>query len=335
MATSRVPGIQGRFLFDFYGPDDAPGIVGQRDNRCYRDSPGVLGLNDWASWVSAPHLPRQPVATGQCACNRDITLDELCSIYKAQKRSKCESFLPALNATFKAYGMNSCLRKAHFLAQVGHESGELTYVAETLPKGKKEADVYDGYKGRGLLQITYKKNYQAYGKVVNHDFTDDHRVDLEDPKWATDSAGNYWTTHNNVDLNGYADKNDLLAVTARVNGGYNGFADRLTHLKRGFTVLKVRDCPTVKIGKEDYVEFAKSDVYANDVYSFGWGCWNDPKGGKAGVKPQLPADRKAGYARYLEFRALQLKLPVAQQPTKKHYGFTVKEMDALAKEGVK
>jgi hypothetical protein len=49
----------------------------------------------------------------------------------------------------------------------------------------------------------------------------------------------------------------------------------------------------------------------------------------------VPADREAGYARYLEFRALQLKLPVAQQPTKKHYGFTVREMDALAREGVK
>ena len=49
----------------------------------------------------------------------------------------------------------------------------------------------------------------------------------------------------------------------------------------------------------------------------------------------VPADRKAGDARYLEFRASQLKLPVAQQPTKKHDGFTAKEMDALANEGMK
>jgi hypothetical protein len=53
------------------------------------------------------------------------------------------------------------------------------------------------------------------------------------------------------------------------------------------------------------------------------------------VAGEEPPFGNVGYARYLEFRASQLKLPVAQQPTKKHYGFTVKEMDALAKEGVK
>ena len=335
MATSRIPGFQGQFQFDFYGLENTPGLMGHRGDMCYRDSPGLLGLNDWAAWRAMPTLPPQTTATGACACNRDITLDELCKIYPAQKRKKCEEYLPAINATFKTYSINTCLRKAHFLAQIGHESGELTYSAEVLPKGKKEADVYDGYKGRGLMQITYKKNYEAYGKVVNHDFTGDHKVDLEDPKWATDSAGNYWTTHNNTDLNTFADKNDLLAVTAHVNGGYNGFADRLAHLKRGFTTLKVRDCTTVKVDKDDYVPFAKSDVYSNDTYSFGWGAWNDPKTGKAGVKPQSPADKKAAYTRYLEFRDEQLKLPVAKQPTKKHYGYTPKEMEKLAREGIK
>jgi putative chitinase len=278
---------------------------------------------------------QQHVASGTCACNRDITLDELCRIYTAQKRAKCETYLPSLNATFRTYGMSTCLRKAHFLAQIGHESGELTYSAEVLPKGKKEADVYDGYKGRGLLQITYKQNYEAYGKVVDHDFTGDHRVDLEEPKWATDSAGNYWTTHNNIDLNPYADKNDLLAVTARVNGGFNGFADRLEHLKRGFTVLHVRECLYIAVGAEDYLPFTESNVYDSTVYSFAWGCWNDPKSGKVGVKPQSPAQKKAGYLRYLEFRDEELKLPAAKRSTKKHYGFNPAEMEALARAGVK
>ncbi len=336
MANSRGPGPLGPLQQLYFGPSDIPGVLGIGANVCYRDSPGVLGIGDWAAYTTYAHLPpEEPHAAGACACKRDITLDELCGVYKAQKRAKCEEYLSSLNATFKAYNMTTCLRKAHFLAQIGHESGELHYTAEVLPKGKKEADVYDGYKGRGLLQITYKANYQKYGKAVNHDFTGDHRTDLEEPKWATDSAGNYWTTHNNEDLNTFADKNDLLAITAHVNGGFNGFSDRLSLLKAGFKALKVRDCKDVKIEKDDYLAFAKSVIYGNDVHSFAWGAWNDPASKKTGVKPQSADDRKAGYARYLEFRAEQLKLPLAKQPKKKHYGFDVKKMDELANAGVK
>lgn len=39
-------------------------------------------------------------------------------------------FSTALNATFVRYEINSVLRAAAFLAQIGHESGELHYVRE-------------------------------------------------------------------------------------------------------------------------------------------------------------------------------------------------------------
>jgi hypothetical protein len=78
-----------------------------------------------------------------CGCSRDISLDELCKVFSRQSRKKCEQYLPHINSTCRKYGITTCLRKAHFLAQVGHEPGELRYTAEVLRKGMKEFEVYD------------------------------------------------------------------------------------------------------------------------------------------------------------------------------------------------
>lgn len=303
----------------------------------HRDSPGALGVNDLADFV-ANRLGLKVAASGSttplaspCACQRDLTLDELCAVYRHQKRERCKTFLPHLNATFRAYQISSCLRKAHFLAQVGHESGELRYVAEVLPKGKKEADVYDGYKGRGLIQTTYKRNYEAYGNAVKHDFTGDHRTDLEEPKWAADSAGYYWTTGAKADLNALADKNDLLALTVRVNGGFNGFSDRASLLAAGLKALQVKACTTVKLGDAAYLPFAQSAIYAEKAAAFAWGAWNDPASLKHGIRPQSEVDRRAGYKRYIQLREAENWNPKA----KARYGFKLEKMDELAKAGVK
>ena len=47
-----------------------------------RNSPGTLGYNDWAGFVgSVCSLVSPAAATGMCACNRDMTLNELCAIF--------------------------------------------------------------------------------------------------------------------------------------------------------------------------------------------------------------------------------------------------------------
>jgi len=283
-----------------------------------------------------PYAPiQQKPNPTKCACNRSITLLELCAIFSKQKKSICEKYLPLLNDTFVKYNINSCLRKAHFLAQVGHESGELHYTAEQLKKGVLESSVYDGYKGRGLIQLTWKKNYVDYGNKTKHDFLGDHKKDLEEPKWATDSAGWYWTSEN-ANLNLLADKNDLLAITAHVNGAFNGFEDRKNQLLAAFEHLKVKTCKTVGIGNATYLPFTSSQIYDNLLFAFAWGCWNDDKTNKKGVNKSI-TERKAGYQRFLDkFNAL----PAAQQDKftkdkRKHYGYEYKEMLNLAKEGIK
>jgi predicted chitinase len=319
-----------------------PGPLGQNDAASpdvpwwfQGNSPGPLGCNDHAdpglATAAVEHLAGPtPIASQNlsCACDRDITLDELCKVFAKQKRKVCEQYLPHINATFRTYGISTCLRKSHFLAQIGHESGELLYAAEVLGKKVKEAEVYDGYKGRGLIQLTWGRNYKAYGKKVSHDFSGEHRKELDQPAWATDSAGWFWTSGGGQDLNALADKNDLLAITARVNGAFNGFEDRRTHLQLAQKTLKVNECKTACIGSQTFRPFKDSDCYNNIVQAFAWRCWNDLKSGKSGVA-RSAAEMKNGYLRFLD---MTKDAGQKQWKLRHHFGFSPEKMLALATE---
>ncbi|HET6421539.1 MAG TPA: glycoside hydrolase family 19 protein [Geobacteraceae bacterium] len=139
-----------------------------------------------------------------------------------------------------AYSINTPLRMAHFLAQVGHESGELRYCEEIASgdayEGRKDlgnTQPGDGrrFKGRGLIQLTGRANYIAYGKARGIDYTTDQGAKLlaDDPETAVDVACWFWTTHN---LNAFADKDDIITITKRINGGLNGLDNRKANLER-------------------------------------------------------------------------------------------------------
>jgi predicted chitinase len=351
MARSQSQGPKGFTPHGNHIPENLPGPIGSVDAskinfmELYRDSPGPLGVNDWAEVVALGnidwHLPGKPFSMTDpiperpsvlgCACGRDLSIKELCLIYSKSKRQTCEQYLPLLNSTFKAYGITSCMRKAHFLAQIGHESGELRYSAEQLAKGKTESKLYHGYKGRGLIQITWRKGYMAYGKAVHHDFLDQNKVQLEQPEWAADSAGWFWTKGPSGDLNSLADVNDFLAITAKINGAFNGFEDRKFLLKSSFTVLKVNQCKTLAVRNQNYLPFSQSAIYQSKIHSFAWGCWNDNKAGKTGVL-KSESERKQAYLRFLE---LSKNDALNKHPGKTHFGFTPDKMHALAVEGSK
>lgn len=148
---------------------------------------------------------------------------------------------PALLGTMRKYGINTPLRQAHFLAQVGHESGQLRYREELASGdaydtrtdlGNTPARDGDGrkYKGRGLIQLTGKANYIAYDKHLGLGgilVSSPGRV-ATDPVLCCDVAGWFWSSRG---LNLYADQDQLSAVTRRINGGLNGLADRERLLK--------------------------------------------------------------------------------------------------------
>lgn len=266
-----------------------PGPAGKHGRAGSGATPGPVGKHDAAAKVTPPPPKKSLV----CACNRDLTQDEMLSVFPNATADNCATFLPLLNASFKTYDMNTCIRKAHFLAQVGPETGDLKWMKEI---GADHA----GYQGRGLLQLTFEKNYKAYGEAVTHDFLGEHSKEIEEPKWATDSAMWYWDKFK--DLSPYADKNDLRFICARINGGFIGYDERKARLAIALDWLLVHTCKTANIGDQVYIDFGKSEIYGWRVYAFAWGLWNDPTSKVKGIANKDVADRKAGYQRYLELQ---------------------------------
>ena len=174
-----------------------------------------------------------------------MNLQQLQTIMPAAKRALL--FLDPLNAAMAEFSINTPARQAMFLAQVGHESGQLNFLKElasgaAYDTGKlaarlgntPEADG-DGqrYKGRGLIQITGTRNYLLCLMALDIDALS-HPEILETPEFACRSAAWFWW---NNGLNELADKGDFLTITKRINGGTNGLADRETLLGRAKKVL--------------------------------------------------------------------------------------------------
>lgn len=146
--------------------------------------------------------------------------------------SKVDVFLAPLNAAMTEFDINTLARQASFIAQVGHESGQLRYVREIASgaayEGRKDlgnTQPGDGvrFRGRGLIQVTGRSNYTAAMMALDIDCVE-HPELLELPVNACRSAGWFWKTHG---LNELADAGDQVKVTRRINGGTNGLADRL------------------------------------------------------------------------------------------------------------
>ena len=143
----------------------------------------------------------------------------------------------------KKYKINTPLRAAHFIAQIGHETASLLYMEEIADGSQYEgrADLGntqpgDGkrFKGRGLIQLTGRANYVAYSKDCGTDYVANPTAIATDPFANVDVACWYW---NKRKINQLADKDDVKAVTKAVNGGFNGLDDRMDYLYRAKAVL--------------------------------------------------------------------------------------------------
>ncbi|MGY4663260.1 glycoside hydrolase family 19 protein [Pseudomonas chlororaphis] len=175
-----------------------------------------------------------------------ITEQQLLQILPNARR-QAGVFVPALNAAMSHREINTPKRRSAFLAQVGHESGQLLYVREiwgpTAAQAKYEgrADLGntvtgDGfrYRGRGLIQITGRANYRESGKALGLDLIARPEL-LEQPQWAAESAAWFWQKNG---LNELADRDQFNTITRRINGGLNGLEDRLRIWARAREVLQ-------------------------------------------------------------------------------------------------
>ena len=155
-------------------------------------------------------------------------------------------FVPVLNAAMSRYQIVGSKRIAAFIAQIGHESGQLKYVKEIWGPTKAQAK-YEGradlgntvqgdgskYRGRGLIQITGRANYKACGEALGLDFIN-HPELLEKPLHACMSAAWFWASRG---LSTLADAGKFDTITSRINGGQNGAADRQALYAKALKVL--------------------------------------------------------------------------------------------------
>ncbi|MEJ6815852.1 MULTISPECIES: glycoside hydrolase family 19 protein [Pseudomonas] len=155
-------------------------------------------------------------------------------------------FVPVLNTAMQRYQIVGRKRVAAFIAQLGHESGQLRYVREiwgpTPAQAKYEGRVDLGntqagdgskYRGRGLIQITGRANYAACGEALGLNLITQPEL-LELPQYAAMSAAWFWKQNG---LNDLADRDQFNTITRRINGGLNGLQDRLDIWSRARAVL--------------------------------------------------------------------------------------------------
>lgn len=140
------------------------------------------------------------------------------------------------------YGISTRLRQAAFISQILHESACFLYVKEIASgeayEGRKDLGntiAGDGrrFKGRGLIQITGRTNYQAISKAFNIDFVNKPEL-LQTNDNAVRSACWWWQQHG---LNEQADKGNIKPITKIINGGYNGLKERLGYYNKALEVI--------------------------------------------------------------------------------------------------
>ena len=159
--------------------------------------------------------------------------------------SSIDRYYDPLVKGMKRHRITKPLRMAHFLAQIGHESASLRYAEEIADGsayegrtdlGNTQPDDGRRFKGRGLIQLTGRANYTEYSKNSGADYVTDPREVATDPLVAVDVACWFW---NKRKLNTLADRDDVKAITRRINGGYNGLDDRIAYLVRAKAVLGI------------------------------------------------------------------------------------------------
>ena len=176
-----------------------------------------------------------------------------------------------LQETFEKYQINTPKRQACFIGQCMHESGGFKFLKENLNYSAKALmntwpsrfpdintaekferqpekianKVYSGrmgntedgdgakYIGRGLIQLTGKDNYKAFGDAIGEDLVSTPEL-VQEPRYAALSAGWFW---NKRGLNALADAMDVTTLTVRINGGKIGIDDRIAKINKALDVL--------------------------------------------------------------------------------------------------
>jgi putative chitinase len=197
-----------------------------------------------------------------------VHYSDLSAIFPSTPKAILVPTVEPLNAALDRYDISTGSRIAAFLAQVGHESGgftamveNLNYSATALTKvfgkyfpsedlanayarqpqkiasrvyanrmgnGNEASKEGWAYRGRGFIQLTGKETYTAFANSMKMSLSDAVSY-LETREGAAMSAAWFW---NKKGLNTFADQGRFQMLTLRINGGMNGYEDRVAKYEK-------------------------------------------------------------------------------------------------------
>lgn len=162
------------------------------------------------------------------------------------------SVVNAVNKYGEREGLDQPHRLVQFLAQLFHESTGLVDFkerwgptpAQKRYEGRKDlGNIRKGdgskYRGYGPIQVTGRNNVTAFFNwCVKQGYNPPNFVEnpslIGTEEWGGLSAIWFWSVGNQTgkSLNVYADRGDIENITRKINGGLNGYEDRLTYYDR-------------------------------------------------------------------------------------------------------
>lgn len=221
------------------------GMVGRKTVNVIRKFElKIIRLEDSDGLITA-HDPTLDSLRLGLSKSPDVDKEKLMAFLPHGLEENIDKYRPHLRKLMPKYGIDSPLRVVHFLAQVAHESGSFRYTEE-LASG----EAYEGrsdlgntkkgdgkrFKGRGLIQLTGRANYQTYSDDTGIDYITKRSQLASNAKVSVDVACWFWKKNN---LNELADIDDVRAVTKRINGGLNGIDDRVAFLTRAKCLMSL------------------------------------------------------------------------------------------------
>lgn len=226
--------------FDFlYGGDGADILIGSSGSSNGQLEVDILegGLGSDTFVLGQPSKPFYASSASSTSSYIPITFDQLKAIMGA-KDDLVQKYLGPLNRAMQEYGINTPRRQRSFLANVAIESKYLKDVTEDWdptpaqikydPPYEKAKDLGntkpgDGfkYRGRGLIHVTGKKNYDNIGRKLNlgSELVNNPDLVASDPEIAARVSGQWWkNSDESFGINAAADREDFERVVSLVTG---------------------------------------------------------------------------------------------------------------------
>mgnify|MGYP006278698139 CR=1 FL=1 len=211
-------------------------IVPHIQNLQWWDDAGLDELDPKTLWFFHPvrfleHVGR--IVGGGCL----ITQEQLKQIMKGISDEKAGKFAAAFSEMMPPFEIDTTTRQAHFLAQVAHETGNLRYLEEIgdgsayenrTDLGNTQPGDGERFKGRGIIQLTGRKNYTLFQNYLRENVPEFRSVNITDgnnPKKVAEdfdlaccAGGWYWKYARGKKLLEACDRDDVFWVSVYVNG---------------------------------------------------------------------------------------------------------------------